>query len=60
MARKARNTQVKNRRDTLFDNIKPFKSLTKNQSIASAGFADGNNLCITGYAGTGKTYIALS
>lgn len=59
MARKPRNTQVKNRRDTLFDNIQPFKPLTNNQARAAEGFQSGKNLCLTGYAGTGKTYIAL-
>lgn len=59
MARKPRNAQVKHRRDTLFDNIQPFKPLTDNQKTASDGFMAGRHLCLTGYAGTGKTYIAL-
>lgn len=59
MARKPRSNQVKNRKDVLFDNIRPFKPLTENQSTASDGFLAGRHLCITGYAGTGKTYIAI-
>ena len=50
----------KMKRDVLFDNLKQFKALTENQKIAYDGYKQGTNLCITGYAGTGKTYIALS
>lgn len=46
--------------DVLFDNLKPFKALTPNQETAYEGYKAGRNLCLTGYAGTGKTYIALS
>lgn len=59
MARKPRSAQVKVRRDTLFDNFSEFKPFTTNQQNASDGFKSGKNLCLTGYAGTGKTYIAL-
>ncbi len=46
--------------DVLFENVKPFKALTPNQETAYEGYKAGRNLLITGYAGTGKTYIALS
>jgi phosphate starvation-inducible PhoH-like protein len=46
-------------RDTVFGNLKDFAPLTENQAIARNDFEDGKNLLLTGYAGTGKTYIAL-
>lgn len=48
------------KKDILFDNLRQFKALTENQKLAYDGYKQGTNLCITGYAGTGKTYIALS
>lgn len=52
-------TQRKNRGDSLFDNFKDFRPLTENQDVVNQAWKDGKNLCITGYAGTGKTYLAL-
>ncbi len=41
-------------------NTKPFKPLTKNQSIAHHEFHQGKNLFLYGFPGTGKTYLACA
>lgn len=62
MQKKNSRRKVRNGKcgDVLFDNVKPFKALTPNQETAYEGYKAGRNLCITGYAGTGKTFIGLS
>lgn len=55
----SKKSQRKKRGDSLFDNLKEFKPLTENQDVVNQAWLQGKNLCITGYAGTGKTYLAL-
>lgn len=53
----ARKKQASTKHDELGDfNLKP---LTQSQSDAIQDYKDGYNLLLTGYAGTGKTFLAL-
>lgn len=47
-------------KDTLFSKFKYAKPLTNNQKIAEKAFNNDKNLFLTGYAGTGKTFLALN
>lgn len=51
--------QAKKIHRSLFENLN-FEPLTQTQSEALYGFEDGYNLVLTGYAGTGKTYLAIA
>ena len=42
-----------------FDDLSQFDPLTENQDIAYRAWDDGDNLVLTGSAGTGKTFMAL-
>lgn len=43
----------------IFDNLR-FEAKTQLQAEAQYDFEDGKNLILTGYAGTGKTFIAIA
>ena len=58
MARKQHHSK-KSSQSPLFDNFR-FSALTQTQAEAQYDFDDGKNLILTGYAGTGKTFIAIA
>lgn len=58
-AQRGKNSRNNKCGDGVFENFKKFSPLTQNQDFAYQGYTSGKNLCITGYAGTGKTYIGL-
>lgn len=45
--------------DTVFDYFKEFRPLTENQDIIHQSWKKGKNIGALGYAGSGKTYIAV-
>jgi predicted ribonuclease YlaK len=42
-----------------FDSLRVIEPLTKSQEKAFAAFRKGNHLCLSGSAGTGKTFLAM-
>lgn len=46
--------------DGIFNHTKHFTPLTENQGWAKIQYDKGFHLCMLGYAGTGKTYMALA
>ena len=44
----------------VFGNLPQFKPLSEPQFHAYSSYKDGKNLAISGFAGTGKTYLAMS
>lgn len=60
MAHPRKNQQKKTSASSpLFDNFR-FEAKTQSQAEAQFDFEDGQHLVLTGYAGTGKTYIAIA
>lgn len=52
-----RNTKVG---DGLFNHSQKFAPLTENQGWAKIQYDKGFNLCLTGFAGTGKSFMAIA
>lgn len=58
-AREARRTKVDTRNPRPSYNLKPLPPITVRQHQAYEAFHQGNNLVLTGFAGTGKSMTAL-
>lgn len=54
-----RQKSVNNSMSVRLDDLLQFDPLTKNQEIAYKAWDEGDNLVLTGTAGTGKTFMAL-
>lgn len=50
---------MSNKSKVLYEDLLEFRPLTKNQEKAFEAWDEGENLILTGSAGTGKTFIAL-
>ncbi len=58
-ASKKNKFQIKqNQVTTINYRLKSIKPLNDTQSETFASYYDGNNICLTGFAGTGKTFLA--
>lgn len=56
---KHRNKTVNNSMTVRWDDMLEFDPLTKNQELAYTAWDNGDNLVLSGSAGTGKTFMAL-
>ena len=54
-----RQKTVNNSMSVRLDDLLQFDPLTKNQEVAYSAWDEGNNIVLTGTAGTGKTFMAL-
>lgn len=55
----AHKKSVNNSMSVRLDDLLQFAPLTKNQEIAYKSWEEGNNIILTGTAGTGKTFMGL-
>ena len=58
--RKRMNTHHQSIHSDVFGNLPQFKPLSEPQFHAYNSYKEGKNLAISGFAGTGKTYLAMS